>query len=150
VYCPECGHHNRDSARFCGRCGAALIESTEGEVTQTFPPPADVGADTGVMEAVTEGPTLVVRLGAGRTGDYFSVGGERTTIGREPASDVFLNDITVSREHAVLERRPDGIHLRDLGSLNGTYLNRLRVDDARLEDGDELQVGKYRLTFIDR
>jgi hypothetical protein len=150
MYCPECGHHNRDAARFCGRCGASLLEPGEAETTMSFTPPAEVGADTGVMEAVTEGPTLVIRLGAGRTGDYYSVGGARTTIGREPDSDVFLDDVTVSREHALLERKPDGVHLRDLNSLNGTYVNRERVEDIRLADGDELQVGKYRLTFIDR
>jgi pSer/pThr/pTyr-binding forkhead associated (FHA) protein len=120
VYCPECGHHNRDQARFCGRCGAALIEPTEAETTMSFTPPADAGPDTGVMDAVAEGPTLVIRLGAGRTGDYYSVAGDRTTIGRAPECDVFLDDVTVSREHAVLERHPDGIHVRDLGSLNGT------------------------------
>jgi pSer/pThr/pTyr-binding forkhead associated (FHA) protein len=150
VYCPECGHHNRDQARFCGRCGAALIEPTEAETTMSFTPPADAGPDTGVMDAVAEGPTLVIRLGAGRTGDYYSVAGDRTTIGRAPECDVFLDDVTVSREHAVLERQPDGIHVRDLGSLNGTYVNRERVEDSRLADGDELQVGKYRLSFIDR
>jgi pSer/pThr/pTyr-binding forkhead associated (FHA) protein len=116
----------------------------------SFTPPADAGPDTGVMDAVAEGPTLVIRLGAGRTGDYYSVAGDRTTIGRAPECDVFLDDVTVSREHAVLERQPDGIHVRDLGSLNGTYVNRERVEDSRLADGDELQVGKYRLSFIDR
>ena len=150
MYCPECGHHNRDQARFCGRCGASLLEPTEAETTMSFTPPPEAGPDTGVMDAVAEGPTLVIRLGAGRTGDYYSVAGERTTIGRAPECDVFLDDVTVSREHAVLERRPDGIHVRDQGSLNGTYVNRERVEESRLADGDELQVGKYRLSFIDR
>jgi pSer/pThr/pTyr-binding forkhead associated (FHA) protein len=63
---------------------------------------------------------------------------------------VFLDDVTVSREHAVLEQRDDGIHIVDLSSLNGTYVNRERVEDALLADGDELQVGKYRLTYIER
>ena len=151
MYCPECGHHNREAARFCGRCGASLLEATaEGEATMTFTPVEEAGSDTGVMEAVHEGPTLVIRLGGGRSGDHFAVGGEHTSIGRAPECDVFLDDVTVSRDHAVLERRPDGIHVRDLTSLNGTYVNRQRVEDARLTDGDELQIGKYRLTFIDR
>ena len=72
------------------------------------------------------------------------------TIGRAPQSDVFLDDITVSREHAMLERRDDGLHLTDRASLNGTYVNRHRVETARLADGDELQIGKYRLTYIER
>jgi pSer/pThr/pTyr-binding forkhead associated (FHA) protein len=150
VYCPECGHHNRESARFCGRCGASLLEAPEGETTISFTPVTDAGSDSGVMEAVVEGATLVIRLGGGRAGDQFPVKPERTTIGRTPQSDVVLDDVTVSREHAILEQRPDGIHIRDLSSLNGTYVNRERVEDARLSDGDELQVGKYRLTFIAR
>ena len=116
----------------------------------SFTPPAEAGADTGVMEAVVEGPTLVIRLGGGRTGDHYPVLADRTTIGRAPVSDVFLDDVTVSREHAVLERRPTASTCVDLSSLNGTYVNRERVEDARLADGDELQVGKYRLTYIDR
>ncbi len=150
MYCPECGHHNRESARFCGRCGASLLEAPEGETTISFTPVTDAGSDSGVMEAVVEGATLVIRLGGGRAGDQFPVKPERTTIGRAPQSDVFLDDVTVSREHAILEQRPDGIHILDLSSLNGTYVNRERVEDARLSDGDELQVGKYRLTFIAR
>jgi pSer/pThr/pTyr-binding forkhead associated (FHA) protein len=152
VYCPECGHHNRESARFCARCGASLLELqvAEGETTMSFVPPEEA-ADTGVMEALVEGgATLVIRLGGGRSGDHFPVGEQTTTIGRATNSDVFLDDVTVSREHAVLDRRPDGIHILDQGSLNGTYVNRERVDDARLSDGDELQIGKYRLTFIER
>jgi pSer/pThr/pTyr-binding forkhead associated (FHA) protein len=116
----------------------------------SFVPPEEA-ADTGVMEALVEGgATLVIRLGGGRSGDHFPVGEQTTTIGRATNSDVFLDDVTVSREHAVLDRRPDGIHILDQGSLNGTYVNRERVDDARLSDGDELQIGKYRLTFIER
>jgi pSer/pThr/pTyr-binding forkhead associated (FHA) protein len=91
----------------------------------------------------------VIRLGGGRAGDQFPVGLSRTSIGRAPQSDVFLDDITVSREHAVLEQRDDGVHIVDQGSLNGTYVNRERVEDARLSDGDELQIGKYRLAFIE-
>jgi pSer/pThr/pTyr-binding forkhead associated (FHA) protein len=72
------------------------------------------------------------------------------TIGRAPQSDVFLDDITVSREHAILDRQSDGLHLTDRGSLNGTYVNRHRVESVRLADGDELQIGKYRLTYIER
>jgi hypothetical protein len=149
MYCPECGHHNRESARFCGRCGASLMELAEGEATISFTPPAEPGADSGVMEAVVEGASLVIRLGGGRAGDQYPIGPSRTTIGRAPQSDVFLDDVTVSREHAVLEQRADGIHILDQGSLNGTYVNRERVEDARLADGDELQIGKYRLAFIE-
>src|SRR5262249_9721576 len=126
----------------------SLLEPAEGETTMTFQPDVDA-AETGQLDAVAEGPTLVVRLGAGRTGDHFAVNEGRTLIGRSPDSDVFLDDVTVSREHAPLERRADGVHVIDLGSLNGTYVNRHRVEHAHLSDGDEVQIGKYRLTFID-
>jgi hypothetical protein len=136
-------------ARFCGRCGASLLETVEGEATLSFQV-EEPAADTGVMDVIEEGPMLVIRLGGGRSGDQFMLGPETTSVGRAPNADVFLDDVTVSRDHAVLERRPDGIYLKDQGSLNGTYVNRQRVESTRLADGDELQIGKYRLTFIER
>ena len=108
------------------------------------------GAEASGADEAGEGATLVIRTGGGRNGEQFAVDRERMTIGRAPQSDVFLDDITVSREHAILERRDDGLHLTDRASLNGTYVNRHRVDTARLADGDELQIGKYRLTYIER
>jgi pSer/pThr/pTyr-binding forkhead associated (FHA) protein len=92
----------------------------------------------------------VIRIGGGRAGEQFPIGGDRMAIGRAPSADVFLDDITVSREHAVLDRRDDGLHLSDAGSLNGTYVNRQRIESVRLADGDEVQIGKYRLTYIER
>jgi pSer/pThr/pTyr-binding forkhead associated (FHA) protein len=83
-------------------------------------------------------------------GESFALGGERMTIGRRPDSDVFLDDVTVSRDHALLVRRGEDYYLDDLGSLNGTYVNRRRIDSHRLEDGDELQVGKYKLTYLSK
>ena len=83
-------------------------------------------------------------------GESFALGGERMTIGRRPDSDIFLDDVTVSRDHALIVRRGDEFHLDDLGSLNGTYVNRRRIESHRLEDGDELQIGKYKLTFLQR
>jgi FHA domain/zinc-ribbon domain len=152
VYCPECGHHNREAARFCIRCGAPLLEpDPAGESTMSFTPVVEEGDAPGLLDAAVEVPTLVIRMGGGREGEQFPILRERVTVGRAPSSDVFLDDVTVSREHALIERRPDGgMHVRDLGSLNGTYVNRERVEDAHLDDGDELQVGKYRLTYIER
>jgi pSer/pThr/pTyr-binding forkhead associated (FHA) protein len=72
------------------------------------------------------------------------------TIGRRPDSDIFLDDVTVSRDHALLVHRGNEHFLDDLGSLNGTYVNRVRIDTKKLEDGDELQIGKYKLTFLAR
>jgi hypothetical protein len=151
VYCPECGHHNREVARFCVRCGASLLEpDPNAETTMSFTVPVEAGEDTGVIEAVPEGPTLVIRSGGGREGEAFPLASDRVTIGRAPSSDVFLDDVTVSREHAIVERVDGEVRLRDQGSLNGTYVNRERVDSTRLGDGDEVQIGKYRLTYIER
>ena len=83
-------------------------------------------------------------------GESFDASDERVTIGRSPESFVFLDDVTVSRNHALLVRRRDGRYIDDLGSLNGTYVNRQRIESHRLADGDELQIGKYKLTFLER
>src|SRR5207248_2490018 len=89
-----------------------------------------------------------ILAGGGRTGESFPLEGERLTVGRRPESDIFLDDVTVSRDHAVIVRRGAEYHLDDLGSLNGTYVNRQRVDSRQLEDGDELQIGKYKLSYL--
>ncbi len=98
-------------------------------------------------EVTAHGPALVIRAGGGRVGESFPVAGERMSVGRRPDSDVFLDDVTVSRDHALLIGRGDQWHIDDCGSLNGTYVNRERIESHRLEDGDELQIGKYKLTF---
>jgi pSer/pThr/pTyr-binding forkhead associated (FHA) protein len=90
---------------------------------------------------------LVLRQGAG-AGSSYRVEAATTTAGRHPDSDIFLDDITVSRRHAVIERDAEGFKVRDAGSLNGTYVNRGRVDEARLRNGDELQIGRFRLSFV--
>jgi pSer/pThr/pTyr-binding forkhead associated (FHA) protein len=102
------------------------------------------------LEEVThEGATLVIRSGGGRSGEAFNVTSERMTIGRSPEAEIFLDDVTVSRNHALLVARRDGLYIDDLGSLNGTYVNRRRIESHRLQNGDELQVGKYKLTYLD-
>jgi pSer/pThr/pTyr-binding forkhead associated (FHA) protein len=110
--------------------------------------------DTDEVEAVqlddvrTRGPMLVIRSGGGRSGEAFPLDRDRMTVGRRPDSDIFLDDVTVSRDHAILVRRADGYHLDDCGSLNGTYVNRQRVETHHLADGDELQIGKYKLAYL--
>jgi pSer/pThr/pTyr-binding forkhead associated (FHA) protein len=112
--------------------------------------------DTGELEeldvgdVVARGPALVIRAGGGRAGESFPLEGDRLTVGRRPDSDIFLDDVTVSRDHAILVRRGNEYHLDDMGSLNGTYVNRRRIESHRLVDGDELQIGKYKLTFLSR
>jgi hypothetical protein len=151
IYCQECGFQNPEASNYCARCGALLVKDEGGtESTQTFTPeegesaPAEAPEDLGV-----KGPTLVVRSGGGRAGEMFHPDGE-TTIGRSPDCGIFLDDVTVSRKHAVLVERDGGFFIEDQGSLNGTFVNRKRVEAGPLEDGDELQIGKYRLTFLNR
>jgi FHA domain len=152
-HCPDCGFANADGANYCQRCGAFLAQSEPppGVSTATY----RVG-ETGELEEielgeiVERGPALVIRAGGGRAGESFPLEGERLTVGRRPDSDIFLDDVTVSRDHAILVRRGNDYYLDDCGSLNGTYVNRHRIESHRLTDGDELQVGKYKLAFLSR
>src|SRR6266540_3600552 len=86
--------------------------------------------------------------GGGRAGETFPLDHERVTIGRSPDCDIFLDDVTVSRRHAVVMKSDSGLAIEDEGSLNGTFLNRKRIESGELTDGDELQIGKYKLTFL--
>jgi pSer/pThr/pTyr-binding forkhead associated (FHA) protein len=149
IYCPECGFQNPEAANYCAKCGALLVKEESGETTMTFTPEESEEQGQPVLEDLgIKGPALVVRSGGGRAGETFTLDGERTTIGRSPDCEIFLDDVTVSRKHAVLERKGDALKIEDLGSLNGTFLNRKRIESADLSDGDELQIGKYRLTFL--
>jgi hypothetical protein len=150
MYCPECGFHQSEAHRYCERCGALLIvEGQTGETTGPFSMDGDELDPAGWAAAAIEGPHLAVRAGGGLEGELFALVGDRVTIGRSPKSDIFLDDVTVSREHAMIVRDGDGFRLRDLGSLNGTYVNRRRIESEEpLEDGDEVQVGKFRLALL--
>ncbi len=152
LHCTECGFVNGEGANYCQRCGALLPRGEGGAGAD--PTTATYRIDeTGELvpvelEQVTaSGPALVIRAGGGRVGESFPIAGERMSIGRRPDSEVFLDDITVSRDHALLVHRNGGWYLDDCGSLNGTYVNRERIESHRLEEGDEVQVGKYKLTF---
>jgi hypothetical protein len=152
LHCSECGFVNAEGANYCQKCGALLDQGNGGDVsTATYRigetgdyVPVDIG------ELAGQSAALVIRAGGGRAGESFAIDGERMTIGRRPDSAIFLDDITVSRDHALLVRRGSDWYLDDCGSLNGTYVNRERIDSRRLQDGDELQVGKYKLTFRGR
>ena len=153
-HCPECGFVLTEGANYCPKCGAFVgtREPRDDVTTATYV----IDEQTGELRPVDVGDVaaksgaLVIRSGGGRVGQSFPLHGERMTIGRRPDSDVFLDDVTVSRDHALLVRRGGDFHLDDLGSLNGTYVNRQRVDSHRLADGDELQIGKFKLTFFAR
>ncbi|MDX6505817.1 MAG: hypothetical protein QOG06_461 [Gaiellaceae bacterium] len=152
VYCPECGFQNPEAANYCARCGALLVKDEPGsETTMSYTPEeVEEGAALTLEDLGAEGPALVVRSGGGRAGETFALQGESTTIGRSPDCGVFLDDVTVSRKHAILVEADGRFRIEDQGSLNGTFVNRKRVETAALDDGDELQIGKYRLTFLKR
>jgi pSer/pThr/pTyr-binding forkhead associated (FHA) protein len=150
VYCPECGFQNPESANYCSKCGALLVKDSDDETTQTFTAADEDEAAATLEDVGIKGPALVVRAGGGRAGETFHLSSTRTLIGRSPDCEVFLDDVTVSRKHAVLLEENGSFAIQDEGSLNGTFLNRRRIESAKLEDGDELQIGKYRLTFLNR
>jgi hypothetical protein len=150
VYCPECGYNNPESAHFCAKCGAALVLPEEGESTETFTAPEPVESLDPLEDLGVRGAALVVRSGGGRAGEAFPLETSPLSIGRSPECAIFLDDVTVSRKHAVFTQNGDRWQLEDQGSLNGTFVNRQRVEAAELSDGDELQIGKYRLTFLQR
>ena len=148
IYCPECGFQNPEAANYCSKCGALLGSQESVETTQTFTPEEREELLETLGDIGVQGPALVVRSGGGRAGETFSPQDERTTIGRSPDCGIFLDDVTVSRRHAVLVQQDGRWRVEDGGSLNGTFVNRKRVDNADLEDGDEVQIGKYRMTFL--
>jgi pSer/pThr/pTyr-binding forkhead associated (FHA) protein len=147
VYCSECGFQNPEVANYCARCGSLLREEDSDETTQSYTPEEEADLET---RRDIEGPALVIRSGGGRAGEHFALEQERTTIGRSPDCDIFLDDVTVSRRHAVALKQGDAFMIEDQGSLNGTFLNRRRIESAELSDDDELQIGKYRLVFLAR
>lgn len=148
IHCSECGFQNLEAASYCAKCGAYLLYEDPGQSTMSFTPGTD-DDESDLGDVTVEGTAIVVHLG-GRPIETFGMQEGTATVGRSPDCDIFLDDVTVSRVHAVVERRDDGFYVEDQNSLNGTFLNRKRVDKARLQDTDEMQIGKYRLTFFDR
>ncbi len=152
-HCPECGFANDDGASYCQRCGAFLAATDQPSGPSTAAYKVNETGEVEVVEleeVVARGAALVIRAGGGRAGESFALQGDRLTVGRSPESDIFLDDVTVSRDHAIIVRRGSDYHLDDCGSLNGTYVNRHRIESHRLADGDELQIGKYKLAFLSR
>jgi hypothetical protein len=159
VFCTQCGHQNPDDARFCASCGAALSPAGAGstpETTSTFSLAAldvaddqtdDLAAEL-LVESLPSGFALLVVQRGPNAGSRFLLDKELTTVGRHPDSDIFLDDVTVSRRHAEFRRGDTGFTVSDIGSLNGTYLNRERIETAAVDNGDEVQIGKFRLLFF--
>jgi pSer/pThr/pTyr-binding forkhead associated (FHA) protein len=151
MHCSECGFVNTEGANYCQKCGAFLGDPQQEPAENTTAAwQLDETGDIKPVdpETVAHEGTLVIRAGGGRSGETFTVSGDQLRIGRSPDAEVFLDDVTVSRNHALLVRRRDGLYIDDLGSLNGTYVNRRRIETHKLTDGDELQIGKYKLTYL--
>ena len=165
-FCTACGHQNPDDARFCSQCGTRLVTpapappppvAPDPSDTVTFRPPAGADhpedrplneEDAAAVDALPSGSALLVVQRGPSAGSRFLLDTDVVTAGRHPDSDIFLDDVTVSRHHAEFRRVPDGFRVADVGSLNGTYVNRDRIDDVALQGGDEVQIGKYRLVFF--
>jgi FHA domain-containing protein/zinc ribbon protein len=172
VYCARCGRPNLDDARFCSNCGTQLVgpagtggittstpagvtgAARPGETTSTWlnredPDYADdLFPDSASFGALPEGSALLIVMRGPNAGSRFRLEADLTTAGRHPDSDIFLDDVTVSRRHAEFYRQGARFTVRDVGSLNGTYVNGERVEEAELTGGDEVQIGKFRLLFL--
>lgn len=167
-FCTACGKQNPDDARFCSQCGTRLVTAetpapaspdAAGESTATIA--IGLGGDkvetsdrqlnavdAAAVDALPAGHALlVVQRGPG-AGSRFLLDADVVTAGRHPDSEIFLDDVTVSRRHAEFNRAGETFTVSDVGSLNGTYVNRDRIDRVQLKDGDEVQIGKYRLVFF--
>ena len=177
-FCTQCGHKNPEGSRFCSQCGTRLEApaSTEaassagsgagstgerpGETTATitFGAPAKDSdhreerslsdSDAAAVDALPGGSALLVVQRGPSAGSRFLLDTEVVTAGRHPDSEIFLDDVTVSRRHAEFRRTAEGYAVADVGSLNGTYVNRDRIDEVALQGGDEVQIGKYRLVYF--
>ncbi len=151
VFCNNCGHRNPAGSNFCSSCGHVLGHPTEEPTTITFAAidPADPQEDqTVTLPDLADGAGLLWVKRGPNAGSKFVLDRDVTHAGRHPDSDIFLDDVTVSRRHAEISRTSSGYTLRDVGSLNGTYLNRERIEEARLQNGDEVQIGKFKLVFL--
>ena len=157
-FCTQCGHSNPEDSRFCSNCGAALRPASPGETSTITISGIDAGetaekaeglsaADQAAVDALPAGSALLVVRRGPNSGARFLLDSDVTTAGRHPESGIFLDDVTVSRRHAEFKRSGDRFVVRDVGSLNGTYVNRQRIDEATLSSGDEVQIGKYRLVY---
>lgn len=155
--CPACGNQNPADARFCSQCGTALAAPAAPSDSTATIQIADARSDTServlnpVDAAAVDGlppgsALLVVQRGPG-SGSRFLLDKDTVYAGRHPDSDIFLDDVTVSRRHAEFDRAGQNFTVADVGSLNGTYVNRDRIDKVVLNDGDEVQIGKYRLVY---
>lgn len=152
VFCNNCGHRNPTGSNFCSSCGAILEVDAPDHTTITFHPtlpsdPVDPELVVELEDDVHERAVLVVKRGP-NAGTRFSLEAPLITVGRHPESDIFLDDITVSRRHVELTWNGTTYEVRDVDSLNGTYVNRERIETVNLENSDEVQIGKFKLVYF--
>jgi hypothetical protein len=152
MFCTNCGNRNPEGSNFCGTCGAPL-RSDSGEdttvVTFALETEGDGEEEFSIpMDELEEGKAIIVVRRGPNAGTKFFLDKDVVTAGRNPSSDIFLDDVTVSRRHAEIRRKDSGFHLEDVGSLNGTFVNRRRVESSPLSSGDEIQIGKFKLVFF--
>ena len=145
--CPSCGLVNAAGANFCSSCGTDLRHD---DITTETPAVGVDPSDLAGIDRSEFGPHegLFVVVQGAKAGARYSLNADTVTLGRHPKSDIFLDDITVSRRHCEVRREGARYWVSDVGSLNGTYVNRERTEDAELDDGDEIQVGKFKLVFV--
>jgi pSer/pThr/pTyr-binding forkhead associated (FHA) protein len=160
-FCTQCGHANDETARYCSNCGHRVpppdqpADSTStvsfgvGTADTAEPDAPDMSpADSAAVDALPSGSALLIVQRGPSAGSRFLLDTDQVSAGRHPDSDIFLDDVTVSRRHALFRRTSDGYLVQDVGSLNGTYVNRDRIDEVLLSGGDEVQIGKYRLVYF--
>jgi len=168
MYCGRCGRPNPERARYCSNCGAPLMQRNTNTGSFTAIPGERGGETTSILttdqpesfdepsaeytaaDTLPPGTALLIVLRGPNAGSRFLLDNDFTSAGRHPDSDIFLDDVTVSRRHAEFYRHGDRFTVRDVGSLNGTYVNRERIEEAELFGGDEVQIGKFRLLFMTR
>ncbi|MBN1631092.1 MAG: FHA domain-containing protein [Thermoleophilia bacterium] len=151
VNCPVCSTENTEDSNFCRRCGSRLVPIDLEEATLSVSAAErEELAGGGGRRSLFLGPMLLIRTGGGREGEVVGLDSDVLTIGRSPHSDLFLDDVTVSRHHARILHDESGFLVEDLNSLNGTYVNRKRIERHQLLDGDELQIGKFKLAFLEK
>jgi hypothetical protein len=162
IICPACGAENADNARFCSQCATPLTRGAAdrgsfGETasmifTGVEPPEAEPfdpsAVDASAVDTLPPNTALLVVRRGPNEGSRFLLDSELTEVGRRPDSDIFLDDVTVSRRHAEFYRQGGRFAVRDVGSLNGTYVNRERIEEVALNGGDEVQIGKFRMVFL--
>lgn len=167
MFCTTCGSENPADSKFCAQCGAPLGGASQPPGTRPSGPDSTTVFSTGApppgtdtdgefsteahqreIDALTPGSALLVVKRGPNAGSRFLLDEDVTTAGRHPDSDIFLDDVTVSRRHVEFRRDGAGFAVYDVGSLNGTYVNRERIDSAALSGGDEVQIGKFRLVYL--